>query len=75
MEKTQLTKELFRPAMMSFCNPKVKLLLKAINKPVFGDNEKIKINPNFSSNSIRCNLVPQKVVKKKTAEATTEENE
>ena len=56
--------------MMSFCNPKVKLLLKEISKPVFGENEKIKINPAFTSNSIRCNLIPQKVVKKKTAEAT-----
>ena len=31
------------------------------------------MNPKFASNSIRCNLIPQKVVKKKTAEATQEE--
>ena len=57
--------------MMRFCAPNVKLLLKEnAKKPVFGENEKIKINPAFTSNSIRCNLIPQKVVKKKTAEAT-----
>ena len=57
--------------MMRFCAPQVKLLIKEnAKKPVFGENEKIKINPAFSSNSIRCNLIPQKVVKKKTAEAT-----
>ena len=61
--------------MMRLCDPKVKVLLKEINKPVFGENEKIKVNPKFASNSIRCNLIPQKVVKKKSIEATREETE
>ena len=65
--------ESFKAAMMRLCNPKVKLLKKEVNKPVFGDNEKININPAFASNSIRVNFIPQKVVKKKTTEATTEE--
>ena len=30
---------------MRLCDPKVKLLKKEVNKPVFGDNEKININP------------------------------
>ena len=30
--------------MMRLCDPKVKLLKKEVNKPVFGDNEKININ-------------------------------
>ena len=73
--KTGLTQELFKAAMMKFCNPQVKLLLKQnAKKPVFEDGEKININPKFASNSIRCNLIPQKVVKKKTSEATPEES-
>lgn len=71
---TDLSPETFRAAMMRFCDPKIKLLLKEINKPVFGDNEKIKVNPKFASNSIRLSLIPQKVAKKKTMEATVEES-
>lgn len=75
VQRTQLSQELFKAAMMRFCAPQVKLLLKEnAKKPVFEPNEKIKINPQFASNSIRCNLIPQKVVKKKTAEATPEES-
>ena len=59
--------------MMRFCDPKVKLLLKEVNKPVFGEHEKIKVNPKFASNTIKSNLIPQKTVKKKTVEATVEE--
>jgi hypothetical protein len=31
-------------AMMRFCDPKVKVLLKEVQKPVFGEHEKIKVN-------------------------------
>ena len=50
--------EAFKAAMMRLCDPKVKLLKKEVNKPVFGDNEKININPAFASNSIRVNFIP-----------------
>ena len=60
--------------MMRFCDPKIKVLLKEVKKPVFGEQEKIKINPAFASNSIRCVLIPQKQVKKKTTEVTEEES-
>ena len=73
-QRTGLGPEQFRAAMMRFCDPKVKVLLKEVNKPVFGEHEKIKVNPKFASNSIRCNLIPQKVVKKKNTEATAEES-
>jgi hypothetical protein len=43
---------------MKMCDPKVKLLLKKVNKPVFGEDEPIKYNPNFTSNAIRVNLIP-----------------
>ena len=59
--------------MMRLCEPKVKLLIKEVNKPVFGENEKIKVNLKFQSNSIRCNLIPQRVIKKKTTQASQEE--
>ena len=60
--------------MMRFCDPKIKVLIKEIKKPVFGPDEKISANDGFASNAIRVNLIPQKVVKKKTTEATEEEN-
>ncbi len=61
--------------MRKLCEPKIKVLLKEVNKPVFGDSEKIKVNEKFAQQSIRCNLIPQKVVKKKTTEATAEETQ
>lgn len=59
---------------MKLCDPKIKVLCKEINKPVFGDNEKITVNDKFKSSAVRNNLIPQKVVKKKTMEATAEES-
>ena len=60
-------------AMKMLCNPKIMVLKKEVNKPVFGANEKIKVNPGYKSGQIRSNLIPQKVVKKQTTEATQEE--
>lgn len=65
--------EQFKPAMMKLCEPKVQVLSKEIKKPVFEKTEKIKVNPKFAQNNIRLNLIPQKIVKKKTTEATAEE--
>ena len=59
--------------MMKLCDPKIKMLLKEVNKPTFGENEKIKVNMAFKSSNIRNLLIPQKVIKKKTTEATPEE--
>ena len=43
----------FKVAMMRLCDPKVKVLLKKVNKPIFNDDEAIKCNPKFSSNAIK----------------------
>ena len=59
---------------MQLCNPKIKVLCKEQNKPVFGEEEKIWVNPKFTSNSIRMSLIPQKTVKRKTVEPTAEES-
>ena len=59
--------------MVSFCNPKTKLLLKEVNKPEFKDEEKIRVNPNFAQPSLRINLIPVKTHKKKTVGPTEEE--
>jgi len=48
-QATRMPEEQFRSAMMMLCSPKVKLLLKKINKPVFGADEPIKCNPKFAS--------------------------
>lgn len=68
-----MPEEQFKAAMMRLCDPKIKVLAKEVNKPIFGDNEKIKVNAKFNSNTIRCNLIPQKVVKKKTLVQTEDE--
>ncbi len=40
--------------MMMLCNPKFKVLMKEqAKKPVFGEDEKITVNPAFASNSNR----------------------
>ena len=65
--------ENFKGAMMRLCDPKVKVLLKKVNKPVFGNDEPIRLNPKFNSPSIKINLMPQKTVKKKTVEPSEEE--
>ena len=72
-EMTNMPVENFKAAMMRLCDPKVKVLLKKVNKPVFGDDEPIRCNPKFASNAIKHNLIPQKTVKKKTVEPSAEE--
>ncbi len=60
---------------MMLCNPKFKVLMKEqAKKPVFGEDEKITVNPAFASNSIRLSLLPVKSVKKKSVEPTAEES-
>ena len=44
--------------MMRFCDPKIKVLKKQINKPIFKPDEEITVNTGFASNQIRCNLIP-----------------
>ena len=52
---------------MQLCNPKIKVLDKAIKKPTFDDpNEQIKLNQKFTSSNIRVNLIPTPSNKKKT---------
>ena len=73
MQKTTMPAENSKAGMIRMCDPKVKLLLKKVNKPTFGDDEPIKPNPKFTSNAIKNNLIPQKSVKRKQVEPTEEE--
>ena len=59
--------------MMKLCAPQVKLLNKQVNKPVFGEDEKIKVNEKFASKMIKMNIIPVRNVKKKEASMTAEE--
>ena len=70
---TNMQEENFKSAMMKFCDPKMKLLKKQVNKPVFGNDEKITVNAAFTQNNIRINLMPVRTHKKKTTAATPEE--
>ena len=72
-ELTNMPAENFKAAMMRLCDPKVKVLLKRINKPVFNDDEQITCNLKYSSNSIKQNLIPHKSTKKKGTGASEEE--
>jgi len=73
MQQSNMPKENFTGAMMKLCDPKIKILLKEVNKPVFGENEKIKVNPKFASKMIKMNIIPVKTFKKKTVELSAEE--
>ena len=71
--QTSILEHVFKPAMMRFCDPKIKLLIKKVNKPIFGADEPIKINPRYTSNTIRVNLIPKGTLKKKVVGKTDEE--
>ena len=67
-EKTNITDDFLKPALIQLCNPKVRVLDKAVKKPTFDDpNEQIKLNMKFTSNNIRVNLIPVASTKKKAA--------
>ena len=59
--------------MLMFCDPKIKILLREVNKPVFGEDEKIKVNPKFSSDMAKLNLIPQKSWKEMKDEAAADD--
>lgn len=45
--------------MLKLCNPKIKIISKEkAGKPSFEPEEKMKLNKDFTNNSIRFNLVP-----------------
>lgn len=74
LERTNIQEEYMKPALIQLCNPKVRILDKAVKKPTFDDpDEKIKINLKFNSNNIRVNVVPQASAKKKTNEKDKDE--
>lgn len=56
--KTQIPKENFEPALLMLCNPKFQVLLKEVKKPVFKEDEKIKINTNFKNAMVKMSLIP-----------------
>ena len=72
-DTTHMPEENFKAGMMRMCDPKIKLLKKEVNKPVFNPNEKININPAFKSQNIRLSLIPVKTHKKKNTQETAEE--
>ena len=60
MERTSLNEQDFKDAMMKFCHPKYRVLLKEnMKKPEFKDDEKIKVNADFKNDIIKIKLVPQ----------------
>ena len=75
-EKSNVPDEFLKPALIHLCNPKIRVLDKQIKKPTLDDpNEKIKINPKFTSNNIRVNLIPTQTAKKKTTDDNKGENQ
>jgi cullin 1 len=70
IDRLQIDQKDLNEALVKLCNPKVKLLMKEVNKPVFAPGEKIKINEKFESNNVRVNLVPQPSTAKMATEGT-----
>lgn len=50
--------------MLKLCNPKIKVLIKQVNKPKFEDSETITINKDFKQPNIKQMLIPQPNPKK-----------
>lgn len=70
---TRVQKKDFMACMMKICHPTSKVLLYNGKKPVFNEDEKLKVNPKFTSPAVRITLVPTRNHKKKEAGATEEE--
>lgn len=71
--QTNMPEENFKASMMKLCDPKIKVLSKEVNKPVFREDEKIKVNEKFNSKMIKMNIIPVKTFKKTTTEKSPEE--
>ena len=64
-----MPEENFKASMMKLCDPKIRVLIKEnLKKPVFLENEKIKINNNFKPQMIKMNIIPVKTFKKATVQ-------
>jgi len=74
-QMTNIPEENLLPALRHLCNPKLKLLKKEINKPVFEASEKITVNEKFANAQLRLTIIPQQTAKRKTAEPTEEDKE
>lgn len=73
-ERTNVSVDYFEANMKALCHPRTQVLLKQqLKRPIFNENEKIKVNTNFTSNQIRNSLVPQRALKKKSVEPTANE--
>ena len=61
--------------MKRLCNPKGPPVLQKERpkRPVFDENEKIKVDLKFNSPNIRHNYIPQRIFKKKSVLPTAEE--
>ena len=59
LQGTNLTEDSFKSAMLNLCKPKVKLLLKEVQKPVFTNkDERISINRAFQNQKRLIPLLP-----------------
>lgn len=70
-QKTQISDKAFSESILRLCNPKSKIISKAKPKvPKLDDpNEMLKLNPDFDSNNIKQNLIPQPALGKIQGEA------
>lgn len=69
-DQTQIPDKQLQAALISMCNPKVKLLIKEKKNPKFEDkNEKFTINTNFANQAVRMSLIPIQSMKDRIGES------
>ena len=74
-QKTSVGHDYFEAAMKRLCNPKGPPVLQKERpkRPIFDENEKIRVDLKFNSPNIRNNYIPQRCFKKKSIQPTAEE--
>ena len=60
VKEYEKSKHVVTECLKKFCEPKMKLLLKTHNNPVFLDDEVIQVNTTFGNKAVRLNLIPRR---------------
>jgi hypothetical protein len=65
-DSTEIEPDKLEKSLLSLCNPKLKILIKQVNKPKFDDpHEKISVNLKWFSSNLLVKVIPQSGTVKK----------
>ena len=58
-KETKTVESIFMDSLKKLCNPKTGIILKQNKKPIFNDDEILRIKNNFISSKINIIMIPQ----------------